>query len=34
MVIYPDMVSLEEKYTFFDQDGSGYIVMEEFVEVY
>jgi Ca2+-binding EF-hand superfamily protein len=34
MVIYPDMVILEEKYTFFDQDGSEYIVIEEFAEVY
>ena len=34
MVIYPDMVILEEKYTFFDRDGNGYIVMDEFVDIY
>ncbi len=34
MVIYPDMVFLEEKFTFFDRDVNGYIVKEEFVEVY
>jgi hypothetical protein len=34
MVIYPDMVILEEKYTFFDRDGNGYIVVEEFVDIY
>jgi hypothetical protein len=34
MLIYPDAVILEEKYTLFDQDGSGYIVVEEFVEAY
>ena len=34
MLIYPDMIILEEKYTFFDRDGNGYIVMEEFVDIY
>ncbi len=34
MVIYPDKVVLEEKHAFFDKDGNGHIVLEEFVEVY
>ncbi len=34
MIIYPDAVILAEKYTTFDKDGDGEIVMEEFVEAY
>ncbi len=34
MVIYHDMVIVTEKFTTFDKDGNGTIVIEEFVEVY
>jgi hypothetical protein len=34
MIIYPDTVILAEKYTYFDQNGDGTIVEEEFVEAY
>ncbi len=34
IVIYPDMVILAEKFTYFDKDGDGDIEMEEFVDVY
>jgi hypothetical protein len=34
MVIYPDMVILAEKITYFDENGDGTIVEEEFVEAY
>ena len=34
MIIYPDMVILAEKITYFDQNGDGTIVEEEFVEAY
>ncbi len=34
IVIYPDMVILAEKFTYFDKDGDGDIEIEEFVEVY
>jgi hypothetical protein len=34
IIIYPDMVILAEKFTYFDKDGDGDIEMEEFVEVY
>ena len=34
MVIYPDMVILAQKFMTFDNDGNGYIVMEEFVDAY
>ncbi len=34
MVIYPDMIILAQKFMTFDKDGDGYIVIEEFVDVY
>jgi hypothetical protein len=34
MIIYPDTVILAEKFTYFDEDGDGTIVEEEFVEAY
>ncbi len=34
MIIYPDMVLLAEKFTYFDKDGDGDIEIEEFVDVY
>jgi hypothetical protein len=34
MIIYPDMVILAEKITYFDENGDGTIVEEEFVEAY
>ena len=34
MIIYPDAIILAEKYTYFDKDGDGTIVEEEFIEAY
>ncbi len=34
IVLYPDKAVLEEKYTIFDKNGDGYIVVDKFVEIY
>ncbi|MFH1950990.1 MAG: EF-hand domain-containing protein [Pseudomonadota bacterium] len=34
LVLYPDKAIAETKLTIFDKNGDGYIVIEEFVEVY